>query len=280
VPIIAFVTCRNIPEPDLDESLLLDACRKAGIDCELVPWEDTGIDWSRYDMVVLRSSWNYFERETEFRAWIDSTSKNANVWNGRKLLLDNLDKHYLADLDLLGIPIVPTRFVSSANELSSMVISETWDSFVVKPTISAGSFMTRKFSVDELPQASCFLGEILQSRGAMVQKFMGRVADGGEVALIHIDGVLTHGVVKHPRFVGQDESVSEAFVPTPEQSVAARRVMNTVREPWLYARVDLMQSDEGQWLLSELELIEPSLFFLQHQPALDRFVEALKRLAG
>ena len=39
-----------------------------------------------------------------------------------------------------------------------------------------------------------------------------------------------------------------------------------------------MEKEAGHWVLSELEVIEPSLFFVQHPPALARFVDALTRL--
>jgi hypothetical protein len=54
--------------------------------------------------------------------------------------------------------------------------------------------------------------------------------------------------------------------------------MATLTEPVLYARVDLMEGEPGEWLLSELELAEPSLFFVQHPEALSRFVAALAKL--
>ncbi len=279
MPSIAIVTCQNIPEPDNDESLMLDVCRASGIDVELVPWEDAVVDWSRFDLVALRSTWNYYEFEASFRNWIDSVSKVSTLCNGRDLILWNLDKHYLDELRDLGIPVVPTRYLSSPSELQKALMEEGWTEFVIKPTVSAGSYMTKRFGIDQVGEAEAFLSEILNDRGAMVQKFMSRVADGGEIALIHIDGELTHGIIKEPRFHGGEESVSAAVTPNEEQSDLAKCVLETVREPWLYARVDLMISDEGQWVLSELELIEPSLFFVQNPVALDRYVEGLKRWA-
>lgn len=277
MPSIAIVTCKNIPEPDPDEAMLMQACQEAGIAAELVPWEEAQVDWSRFDQIVLHSTWNYYEHEAKFRAWIESVSPLGKLCNVPSLVMWNLDKHYLGELQSKGIPIVPTRYISTVEDLALAVMEEGWEEFVVKPTVSAASFMTRRFSVADLDDAGRFVEDILLARGAMVQKYMSRVAEGGEIALVHVDGQLTHGIVKSPRFEGGDESVSAAITPTSEQKEVARRVMNAVTEHWLYARVDLMLAEDGQWLLSELELIEPSLFFLQHKPALDRFVAALKR---
>ena len=48
-----------------------------------------------------------------------------------------------------------------------------------------------------------------------------------------------------------------------------------VRKDLLYARLDLVAGPDGQLLISEFELLEPSLFLVQHPPALARLVDAL-----
>jgi len=239
------------------------------------------VDWSSSDLAVVRSCWNYFEREEEFRNWIIHVAGATRLWNPAELMLRTIHKSYLGDLEKCGIPIVPTAFIYRCQPQSLRAALETtrWTQFVVKPAVSAASYKTRRFATGQLQEAQKFLDDILLERDAMVQRFLPRVAEGGEIDLNYIDGELTHGVVKHPRFKDDLESVSEAFQPTNEQRAVANRVMATVHEPWLYGRVDLMQTDEGQWVLSELELIEPSLFLLQHPPALDRFVRALVRLS-
>ena len=55
---------------------------------------------------------------------------------------------------------------------------------------------------------------------------------------------------------------------------------HSIREPareLRVGRVDLARDDDGAPMVMELELIEPSLFFLQNPVALDRFVTALLR---
>ncbi|MDR3689435.1 MAG: hypothetical protein P4L46_08655 [Fimbriimonas sp.] len=279
MPNVALVTCYNIPEPDTDETVLVEACRSAGLNVELVPWEDEAVDWTRFDLIVPRSTWNYYEHEAEFRRWIDRASATGRICNGREILTNNLDKRYLAGLAQNSIPIVPTRFLDNACELEEVVLSEGWEAFVVKPAVSAASFMTRRFERHELADAATFADGILKSRGAMVQRYLPRVADGGEISLVHIEGELTHGIIKYPRFEGDVESVSDAVTPTREQAELAKRIVSTIPTPWLYARVDLMLDDGGSWLLSELELIEPSLFLCQSKVALDRLVSAISRFA-
>lgn len=279
VPSIALVTCVDLPEPDPDAELLLDACLRAGIEAEYVPWDDPAIVWSRYACAVLHSTWNYYQDPERFRDWARNVSSATRLLNPRELIEWNIDKRYLKAIQDRGIPIVPTRIVGRAQELEETVEPEGWTKFVVKPLISASSYMTKAFSAEEIDEATEF-AEGFKGRPFMVQTFMHSVGDGGEVALVHIDGELTHGVIKRPRFHEGEESVSGAVAPTPEQAAAAKRVIAEITYPWLYARVDLMADDDGRWLLSELELIEPSLFFLQHPPALERFVSALKAIAN
>ena len=105
---VAFVTCRELPEPDVDESLLLEAAGKAGLAAELAAWDDENVDWSAYDLAVVRSTWDYFEHETAFRAWIESTARLTRLMNPAGTMLRTVDKRYLLDLQSAGLPFVPT----------------------------------------------------------------------------------------------------------------------------------------------------------------------------
>ncbi len=281
MPKIAFVTCVDIPEPDVDESGLMGACQQAGIDAEVVAWDDPGVDWSAYHLAVVRSAWNYYEKPDAFRGWIGRVSDQTRLWNDAGLMLRTLHKRYLLELAQEGVPIVPTRILEKGREqdLRSLLNELKTTDFVVKPAVSAASFMTKRFAIDEASEAERFTRRILDIGDAMVQPFMTKVQEGGEVSLVHIDGVLTHAVQKFPRFIGQEESVSQASVPTSQdQCDLAASIVSKIAEPWLYARVDLMQTDEGKWVLSELEVIEPSLFLTQHPPALARMVASLRNL--
>lgn len=252
--------------------MLLRACSRAGVEAACLPWDDPEVDWAKWDLVVPRSTWNYFLHEVAFREWIGAVNKATKLLNSADLMLANIHKGDLQRLAAQGIRTVPTVIVQDPIDLEAL----GWRELVIKPAVSAASYLTRGFCISEIAQAQAFLKLVLEVGDAMVQPYLRRAADGGEVALVHINGQLTHGVVKFARFAEDEESVAQhSFTPSEEQLRLAESVMATVRGSWLYARVDLMQSDGGEWLLSELELIEPSLFFLQHRPALDRFVAAI-----
>ena len=278
MPDFALITCCVLPEPDPDEAPLLAACAAAGLDVEMAAWDDAGVDWSRFGAVKLHSCWNYYEDPESFRSWIERASNLTRLWNPKEMVLRNLDKRYLGELESAEIPIVPTWYLKSETDLLDALEQTDWLRFVVKPTVSAASYMTKRFTRDEVECAQKFVGEILATREAMMQPYIESVESGGEVSLIHIDGELTHCITKQPRFTGSDEKVSEGFQPNEAMVAAAEEVIATIKEPWLYARVDLMEAAPGQWLLSELELVEPTLFLLQHPPAVERLVAAMKRI--
>lgn len=256
----------------------MDACRDAGLDAALAAWDDPAVDWASFDLAVVRSTWNFYECEHAFRHWIERTDEATRLLNPASLMLRTIDKTYLAELERSGVPVVPTHFLAPSENIEEVVTERGWDRFVLKPTVSAGSYMTERFSLDSLAQAGEFAASLSRTHKVMVQPYMSAVERGGEVALNHVDGELTHGVLKSPRFVGQEESVSSAITPSSEQRAVAEKVMETIGEAWLYARIDLMADEDGEWLLSEMEVIEPSLFFLQHRPAMERFIAALQRL--
>lgn len=268
---VALVTCRELPEPDVDEQILLEACQGEGLDACYVAWDDATIDWSQFEVAAVRSTWNYHLHERAFRAWIAETSTATRLWNPPGVMLANIDKRYLSAQREAGVPTVPTRFI----ERESAFSPDEWEEFVLKPVVSAGSHLTRRFCSGQREEARLFLREILIHSPAMMQPFLHRVAEGGEISLIHIDGELSHAVVKAPRFAGDEECVSDAVTPSPEQRAIAEKAMGVLKEPWLYARVDLLLDDGGTWLLSELEAIEPSLFLRQRPSAATRLARAL-----
>ena len=78
-----------------------------------------------------------------------------------------------------------------------------------------------------------------------------------------------------PRFDEDDESVTGPDTPTPAEAELWQRVLATLPQTPLYARLDLMEDAQGQWCISELELIEPSLFFFKQPAAAARFIELI-----
>jgi glutathione synthase/RimK-type ligase-like ATP-grasp enzyme len=277
---IALATCTQLPEPDADEELLVHALEARGATVRLLPWDASECDAAPGELVVLRSTWNYFREVDRFLAWVDRTAERTPIFNPAALVRTNARKTYLRDLAERGVPIVPTEYVDrwKPRELEPIVGALGAEAIVIKPVVSAGSFLTKRFDRDQMADADRFLRELAAERDVMVQRWMPEVETYGERSLVWIDGAFTHAIRKSPRFSGDAENVSSEVPMTPAERAFGESVVAPLAKDILYARVDTID-DAGTLRLMELELIEPSLFLRQSPPALERFVHAIVRRA-
>ncbi|MGE3171445.1 MAG: RimK family alpha-L-glutamate ligase [Planctomycetota bacterium] len=280
----ALITCRALPEPDFDEAPLLAALAAAGVRAVPVAWDDPTARLGDFDTAVLRSCWNYHEDPAAFARWIDATAAATRLLNPPAALRWNLHKGYLLELERRLVRIVPTALVRAdgvapgAASFAATMAARGWDDAVVKPAISAGSARTRRFARAETAAAQAFLQDNLRRGDMLVQQFQPTVGTHGERSLVWIDGAFTHSIRKEPRFAGQDEAVTPAAI-EPADLAFAERVLAAAPLDLAYARVDLMHDADGAPMLSELELLEPSLFFPQCPPAAARFAAMVARRA-
>jgi hypothetical protein len=275
---IALVTCRNLPEPDVDEQLLLDAVRERGMEAEVLAWDDPDVDWSATNLQVLRSTWNYHLNIDPFVRWTLKVGRGGGLWNLPSIIGWNVHKRYLLELTANGIPTVPTIVLAAGTDVSLAEVMDGvgWHRAVVKPAISAGSHATITVNRDDVNVGDEHLAAHLHAREMLVQPYIPDVEVGGERSLVWIGGGLTHAVRKQARFAGDAEHASSSAVPiADDERELAERVMRTVGVEQLYARVDMVRDASGTPMLMELELIEPSLFLLQHRPAADAFADAI-----
>ncbi len=275
---IALVSCLNLPEPDLDEAPTLGALMRAGHDGEAPGWDDPGVDWADYDMAVLRATWNYTFQYAAFLAWIDSVSTMTTLVNPAEVVRWNADKRYLLELEAKGVTIVPTHAVErgAGCDVTGLAAERDWSSVVVKPRIGAGSWRTRRFGAEAFGEASAFVRTIGADGDVLVQEARPEFDQPGERSIVCIGGEPTHAIVKQPRFDEQDESVVLGAPASSEERALISKLLAMVPGRVLYARVDVIPTVHGP-MLSELELIEPSLFFPHFPAALETFVRALEQ---
>jgi len=181
---VALATCAEIPELEPDDRLLLAPLAAHGIEGVPAVWDDGAIDWSAFDLVVLRSTWDYAERRDEFLDWARSLPR---VLNPVPLLEWNTDKRYLEELQAAGVPTVPTRFVKPG-----MAFRPPAEHFVVKPSVSAGGRGSAWFAADEYDEAQALVARIhADGRTAMIQPYLG---EAPETALVYLDGAFSHAL--------------------------------------------------------------------------------------
>jgi glutathione synthase/RimK-type ligase-like ATP-grasp enzyme len=279
--VVHLATCREMPEPDGDESLLVEALRRRGQQVRVQAWDDDAASWGS-SLCVIRSTWNYHLRCQEFLAWCERVAGETRLANPPRVVRWNAHKTYLRALDEQGVGVTETAWLTRGDrvDLRAIVAERGWEAVVVKPTISAGSFATVRGHRDDLSSAEQHLREQLPQRDMMVQRYVASVEGYGERALVWIDGAITHAVRKSPRFAGQSEQVSESMAVAEDEARFATEVLSHVPvDELLYSRVDVARDDRGGLLVMEVELIEPSLFLRESPSALDRFADAIVRRA-
>ena len=176
--------------------------------------------FAEHDLVVIRSTWNYYRRVDDFVAWVARTAKSTRVLNPPEIVAWNAKKTYLPELEKRGIDVVPTEFVlqrERARHRRPPRTNADGTRSVIKPVVSAGSFRTERFSRASIAAAQAFLDALVADRDAMVQRWMPSVETYGERSLVWIDGAFTHAIRKTPRFAGGAEQVSG------EVAIAERR---------------------------------------------------------
>lgn len=282
---IALATCVNLPEPDPDQPLLLAALRRAGVEAEMVSWDDPAVDLTGFDACIIRSTWNYYHRQAEFMDWLARAAAATRLLNPLEIVRWNIHKSYLLELESRGgLPIVPTEWAlrGESAKLRKVLDFHGWRDVVIKPAVSAGSWRTRRFAVSHAEgtaEAQGFLDELCRERDALIQPYMKSVEAGGERSLVWIAGAWTHAITKSPRLSGDVERIATAGPVSADESGLGDRALRLAGGELLYARLDLIRDEAGRSCVSELELIEPSLFFVQHPPALERFVRAISGIS-
>ncbi|MHC4428240.1 MAG: ATP-grasp domain-containing protein [Planctomycetota bacterium] len=276
---VALVGMAVLSEPDPDEVPLLRGLREAGCEAEVIAWDSEGDprhDPARFDVCLLRATWNYHLHPESFLAWVDRAAQCSVLRNTPEVIRWNMHKRYLLELGGAGMDAIPTACFErgSKPDLDRELAARGWGEVVIKPAVSGASWLTHRFGAGERERATAFLREMLPQRDMLVQPFVG----GGEVAIVWIDGRVTHAVEKAPRLHGADERVTGRPELDDRHRRFAEEVVQVAGQPALYARVDAVERADGSLLLSELEMIEPSLFFDHAPSALERFVCAVGRL--
>jgi glutathione synthase/RimK-type ligase-like ATP-grasp enzyme len=271
---IAFVTYAANPTITPDDNLTAEALRRMGYMVQPAVWDDPAVAWQAFDLVLIRSPWDYHHKAEAFVAWLDRLEGlGVAVENALPLLRWNAHKTYLRDLEARGIPIIPTVWVKQGEPMPAL--TAVWGEpheVVVKPTVSASAYLTERLRTEEL---SAFKAAV----DIMIQPFVREITVVGEWSLLYFDGLYSHAVKKYPQ--AGDFRVQSAFggkvsleVPTPALLEQVQGILNALDTTPLYARVDGVEVD-GRFLLMELELVEPSLFLRADVDAPQRFAAAI-----
>ena len=287
MPRIAIATCIDQPALTPDDELLGPVLTSAGISWSAVPWNESGVDWTKFNGILIRSTWDYHQHLDAFLGWITRVeAAGVRLWNSPTALRWSVNKNYLRDLEAAGVSTVSTFWVERGAkdvELSRIMESNRWSDVVVKPAISAGGRGLRRYDRNNAGLAGRELAEAARHSDLLIQPFLPEITRG-ELSFILIDGAISHVVRKTPKrgdyrvqakFGGSIELTSPSTLMKEQATLAA---LSKGRQ--LYARVDGLDID-GRLIVMEVELVEPDLFLHVDPGAALRLTLALERsIAG
>lgn len=276
-PLIQLATCRHLPDLTASDAVLRRALEARGAAVTVAPWDLMPVDPDA--LVCPRSTWDYYIHWPEFRDWIERAGREARaVWNPPETLRWNADKIYLRELEARGVALPRTRWFEPGERPDAGALAEVCGEGkgVLKPRISGTAYAT--FVVDAGTQLAEPQWRPLERWGSLLQAFVPEIA-GGEVSLVFVAGAFSHAVLKRPapgefRVQNDHGGTVEPLVPGADLLAFAGRAVAAAGRPWLYARVDVVDTARGP-LLMELEMLEPDLFFTEGPEGAERLAGAL-----
>ena len=247
---IELATCRHLPALTASDAVLRSALQARGATVSWAPWDLMQPEPG--SLVCPRSTWDYYIHWPEFREWITAVGKRpGTMWNPPETLLWNGDKIYLRELEAAGVAVLKPRISGTA-----------YATFVVGPGTELAAPQWRP----------------LEQWGSLLQAFVPEISEG-EVSLVFVAGAFSHAVLKRPaagefRVQNDHGGTIEPLVPGRDLVAFAERALDASGRPWIYGRVDVVQTAGGP-LLMELELLEPDLFLTQAPTGAERLADAL-----
>lgn len=284
--LLALATRSGLPDWEVDDRHLHRALTQRGVAFEQPVWDDPAIDWRRYDAVLIRTTWDYQEKLSAFRSWSQSVSAATRLDNPAAVIGWNTHKHYLRDLAARGVDLAPTHWLDRGTRpvLAELLAELGCREGFLKPCVGSTARETLRFPVDAagIAAAQAHVDRLLQNEDLMLQPFLRSVTSCGEWSAIFVAGCITHCVRKIPvagDYRVQDDfgARDEPYAPTHAERATAAQALAAAQRllersgrlaapDLLYARADFLWDDDGRPVLTELELVEPSLFF-RHAPA-------------
>ncbi len=275
---ICFLSMDDLGSYVADDDLAIGPLRDLGVVVETVSWRQKARPWSDFEMVVIRTPWDYHSSPMEFLAVLEVIESQTSLQNPLEVVRWNLDKRYLGEMEKRGTQIVPTIWDAAYDAESFIGWQNEFgvDEIIVKPAISATAEHTYR-----LKQYDASLESVFASRDFLVQPFMPQIVEDGEFSLFYFNGVYSHAINKSPTlndFRVQEEhgGIITEIEPDVWLMAAGSKTISAIDCDLLYARVDFVRDGDGAPRLMELELIEPALYLRMNGGAPQRFAEAVK----
>lgn len=283
MPKLAFLSMDELNGFISDDELAIKPLQKFGWSVETLSWRRP-CDWSQFDMVVIRTTWDYQNNTEAFlRVLEEIDSSAALLQNEIELVKWNIPKTYLGDLEKRGNRVVPTLWENGdlAEEKLTLYFKEfETDELIIKPVVSANADHTFRLSREIPDLHGDQLRQTFSGRPFMVQPFMKNIIEEGEYSLFYFGGKYSHAILKTPKrndFRVQEEhgGIIRSITPGDNLRTQGDSVMASIERIPLYARVDFVRDSENKYAIMEVELVEPALYFRMDPLAAERFARTV-----
>jgi hypothetical protein len=280
----AFLTLDERGEFVIDDEHAVEPLAALGWQVSTLSWRQTATPWNRFEAVVIRSTWDYWNDVPAFLEALARINRQTRLANPLDLVHWNLAKTYLRDLQGKGVGVVPTAWLDGLrpDAVADCAAQLDSDDLVVKPVVGANGEDAFRISPRDGPRRLQEVADRFRGRACMVQPFRCNVLVEGEYSLFFFSGDFSHAILKVPmagEFRSQEERGAEIHPIVAEARLLARgrQALAAVSPAPLYARIDFVRDAAGDFEVMELELIEPSLYLRTDPEAPGRFARAVDR---
>ena len=282
----ALLTMKDLSKFECYDNLIVNPLEEMGWICDQVPWDTNKlIDWDQYDSVIIRSTWNYQENFLKFiNVLKEINSSSADLQNPIDIVEWNLNKQYLKNFENKNIKIVPSQWFNNfiPKEIIQSFLNFNSKKIIIKPCISANADYT--YILEEKTALSKLntLKKDFIDKEFIIQPFIQDIKNEGEYSLIYFGNTLSHVLLKTPKVgdfrVQEEHGGTLKSIINPEQALIrfGKNVINKLPRACLYSRVDIVRN-KNEFLLMEVELIEPSLYFNMDSKSPKKFVEVFNK---
>ncbi|MFA5670109.1 MAG: hypothetical protein WC967_12785 [Balneolaceae bacterium] len=255
----------------LEDGLVIASLEEKGLTVTRKDWADSDFDWSSTRAILFRSTWDYFDQIELFKAWLKKVESQTKAINPISQIWWNMDKWYLRDLEKNGIPVVETLYIRRGEQRSLTQIHQqsNWKDAILKPTVAGGGRHTYRINSQNVADLESTFSALIKNEDLMLQPFQNSIERKGEISLVVIGGKFTHAILKkakHGDFRVQDDFGGSVhpYTASVDEIAFAEKVVAACEPTPTYARVDVMWNNGDELVVSEVELIEPELWFREN----------------
>ncbi|MCR2107932.1 hypothetical protein CUPS4066_04315 [Campylobacter upsaliensis] len=271
---LIIATCKAYKEGNEALKKLKAKLENLHYQCELKAWQEIRVRHLAQNTLILPLAvWDYSLEYANFLHFLKELERaKISILNPSEILKMNADKSYLKILEEVNLPIIDSIIFKQNEEFDLSLIP--FQKAVIKPLVGQSGYKVR-FLEQKIPTKEEF------PHGALIQPFIESVEELGEFCFIFFGGKFNYAIHRQTQKdwrANSNYGVKIAPLKNPSKAhidLALKALKALKSSNLLYARVDLLPQKNGNVLINEVELIEPSLYFDFHENALEIFIKNL-----